>query len=261
MYKDFPYKINKIEYLKQFEMNPLQLLYQSTPQIEHALGYTFKDPNLLATAFIHSSYINENKEVAVHNERLEFLGDSVLGMLIADLLFRRFPDKPEGELSSLRSRLVEAPSCMAYLDKLGVETYLCLGKGERQANTRGRQSILADLFEAIVGAIYLDGGLEAVRSFLSDKLSGEIEQKIAAPTENWKALYQDLCQKQFQVTPKYTITSTSGPEHNKIFEVAVTVHGETQGTGQGHSKKEAEQLAALDALHQHFPHFRNPACQ
>lgn len=229
-------------------MNAYEDLIRRAPEIESKLGYTFKDRSLLALAFVHRSYVNENKEIKKHNERLEFLGDSILGMLIADYLYRYLPSTPEGELSILRSRLVEASSCFRYVEKYDLGQYLLLGKGERMNDGRGRETILADLFEAIIGAIYLDGGLDATRRFLFKNFSAEIENLLKMPVSNFKALFQDFCQKKFQMTPIYKVLSEEGPDHHKIFHVCVMVAGEEKGYGQGASKKEAQQAAAADAL-------------
>src|SRR6516165_10463904 len=134
-------------------MNTTENLVKNIPAIEASLNYTFHDRSLLLLAFVHRSYINEHREVQQHNERLEFLGDSVLGLLIAEYLYKKLPDNPEGELSYLRSRLVEASSCVNFLQKIDVGKHILLGKGERMNDGRGRESILADLFEAIIGAI------------------------------------------------------------------------------------------------------------
>lgn len=222
------------------------LLHAAT--IETKLKYTFKDRSLLILAFIHRSYTNEHKEILECNERLEFLGDSVLGMLVAEYLYRQFQGTAEGELSYLRSRIVEACSCYHYIQVLGVSHYILLGKGERLNDGRGRDSILADLFEAIIGAIYLDGGFEAAKKFLFDNFSEEINQIIKTPLRNWKALLQDYCQKTFQTGPEYKVMSESGPDHNKIFEISVYANKEFLGSGQGSSKKEAQQAAAEEAL-------------
>ncbi|MFA6915583.1 MAG: ribonuclease III [Parachlamydiales bacterium] len=220
--------------------------------IEKQLGYSFHEKKLIASAFIHCSYINEHRTVTVNNERLEFLGDSVLGILIADDLYNRFPEKTEGELSTLRAKLIEASSCAIYVEKLGVEKYLLLGKGEKLNQGRGRQSILADLFEAIIGAIYLDGGIAAAKDFLWDRFRDTIQELIDSPEENWKAIFQDLCQKKYQMTPVYSILQTHGPEHNKNFVAEVLVNGVSWGQGTGLSKKEAQRNAALDAINKHF---------
>src|ERR1700722_11913608 len=156
-------------------MKEFENLIKQASEIEIKMGYAFKDRSLLALAFTHRSFVNENKEVNEHNERLEFLGDSILGLLIAEYLYRYLPSTPEGELSYLRSRLVEASSCVLYVQIFEVEKFILLGKGERMNDGRGRESILADLFEALIGAIYLDGGIEAARRFLFKNFSKEID--------------------------------------------------------------------------------------
>jgi len=217
-------------------------------EIEKVLEYVFADKALLAQALVHRSYINEHREVAQHNERLEFLGDSVLGLVIADYVFRTLPGTPEGELSFLRSRLVEASSCMSYAQKLGVDRYLLLGKGERMSEGRGRDSIVADLLEALVGAIYIDGGLEAARAFIFQNFRAEIEAILRTPIRNWKAILQDIVQKEYQQTPVYEVLGEHGPDHSKAFDIGVMIQGREAGRGSGNSKKEAQQAAAQDAL-------------
>lgn len=223
-------------------------LIRKAPQIEALIGYTFRDKNLLALAFVHRSYVNESRYWAQHNERLELLGDSVLGLLISDHLYHMFPDTQEGDLSSMRARLVEASACTTYLTKLHVGSFLMMGRGERLNDGRGRESILADLFEAIVGAIYLDGGLEAARSFFFKTFSQEIATILQTPNQNWKALLQDYCQKRYQKTPEYLLIEENGPDHSKTFLVAVQVMGQELGRGTGASKKEAQQAAARMAM-------------
>ena len=217
-------------------------------KIEDLLNYQFKNKNLIATAFVHRSYINENKAAGEHNERLEFLGDSVLGLVVSDFLYRALPDTDEGELSALRARLIEASSCNKYLSDLGVESFLLLGKGERYNDGRGRETILADLFEAIVGAIYIDGGFEAAQKFILGHFSKKMESLVQEPTSNWKALLQDYCQRKFQEHPEYLVLSETGPDHNKIFVIGVHVQGQELGQGSGGSKKIAQQAAAQDAV-------------
>lgn len=229
-------------------MQNIEQLMRHMPQIEEKLGYHFRDSSLLALAFVHRSYVNENRSVMQHNERLEFLGDSVLGVLISDYLYRELPSTPEGDLSFLRSRLVEASSCVAYIKKLQVEDYLLLGKGERMNDGRGRDTILADLFEALVGAIYLDGGLDAVKTFLFDHFAEEISERLQTPISNWKAILQDHCQRKFQKTPTYQVVSESGPDHNKHYQISVSVEEKLLGIGEGSSKKIAQQAAAADAM-------------
>lgn len=229
-------------------MTTMDELRKDIAAIEEKIGYTFKNKELLALAFVHRSYVNENKQVSQHNERLEFLGDSVLGLLIADYLYVTLPDTSEGDLSYLRSRLVEAGSCMAYVQHLNIHMHLLLGKGERMNDGRGRESILADLFEAIIGAIYLDGGLDAARKFIFQKCSQEMNAILKTPLQNWKAILQDYCQKKYQHPPDYKLISESGPDHSKIFLISVEINGQVMGQGQGSSKKEAQQAAAEDAL-------------
>lgn len=229
-------------------MITLDGLKKKLPEIEEHLGYTFKDKDLLILAFIHRSFVNENKQISQHNERLEFLGDSVLGLLIADYLYVSLPGTPEGELSYLRSRLVEASACVGYAESLGIKRYLIMGKGERMNDGRGRESILSDLFEALIGAIYIDGGLEAVRVFLFLKLKLNFDGILKTPIQNWKALLQDYSQKKCGQPPVYELVKESGPDHNKIFEVNVAINNEVIGKGLGESKKEAQQAAAKVAL-------------
>jgi ribonuclease III len=230
-------------------MNSLANLLQQLPQVEAKLGYQFKDSALLVLAFTHRSFVNEQRQVSQHNERLEFLGDSVLGMLISEYLYKSLPlETPEGELSNLRARLVEAAACMAYMQKLDLSQYLLLGKGERMNDGRGRDSILADLLEAIVGAIYLDGGIEPVRAFIFTNFSPEIASILKMPLTNWKAHLQDYCQKKYQHAPQYKVLEESGPDHAKTFVIAVMLDEQPLGCGTGSSKKEAQQAAAADAL-------------
>lgn len=230
-------------------MNPLEQLIANAPQIEAKLGYQFRDREQLALAFVHRSFVNENRQItATHNERLEFLGDSVLGLIISEYLYRYLPSKPEGELSYLRSRLVEASSCCLYIQHLDVEQHLLLGRGERRNDGRGRDSILADLFEAVVGAIYLDGGLAATKRFLFKTFSQQFQDILRTPERNWKACLQDYTQKNHQQTPVYEVVSESGPDHDKLFRIAVMIDGKSVGEGDGASKKEAQQAAAQAAI-------------
>ncbi len=231
-----------------FVMNQMEYLLQHISVIENRLGYIFQNRSLLTLAFVHRSFINENRVITQHNERLEFLGDAILGMLISDHLYKHLPETAEGQLSYLRSRLVEASSCVSYVQSLNIASYILLGKGERMNDGRGRESILADLFEAIIGAIYLDGGLEAARNFLFCNFTEQIENILKTPLRNWKALLQDYCQKKYQQTPIYHVLQESGPDHSKVFEVYVMVNQEELGRGKGASKKEAQQSAAADAL-------------
>jgi len=229
-------------------MNPFEQLLSQITTIEQRLGYSFNDSSLLALAFVHRSIVNESKEVHHHNERLEFLGDSVLGLLISDYLYTILPATPEGELSYLRSRLVDAGSCYQYIQKLNIHSFLLLGRGERLNDGRGRESILADLFEAVIGAIFLDGGIASVRQFLFFHFAKDFEAIIETPQHNFKANLQDYCQKHYQQTPVYQVISESGPDHNKQFKISVSINQNEIGRGKGPSKKEAQQDAAKDAI-------------
>lgn len=229
-------------------MNLLENLLRHAADIESRLDYSFQDRSLLSLAFIHRSFVNENKEVLEHNERLEFLGDSVIGLLIAEYLYRYLPNTPEGELSYLRSRLVEASSCVTYIQKLDVGRFILLGKGEQMNDGRGRESILADLFEAVLGAIYLDGGITAARRFLFKNFSREVDAILKTPICNWKAQLQDYCQKKYHQPPIYRVLSETGPDHSKIFNISVVINNIEMGQGEGLSKKEAQQAAAENAL-------------
>lgn len=216
--------------------------------IEKKLGVAFHDKNLLELAFIHRSYVNEHKDIKEHNERLEFLGDSILGLIISEYLFKNLPLTREGELSFLRSRLVEAKSCAYFVHKLGVSDYILLGKGEKQNEGKGRLSIQADLFEAIMGALFLDDGFEACKRFFFFHYLDDVQKILKMPTQNWKALLQDLSQKNFQEMPIYNVIESLGPDHNKSFTVAVFIKNKVVAEGSGYSKKEAEQQAASRAL-------------
>jgi ribonuclease-3 len=224
-------------------------LTRYTREVEGKIGYTFQNQRLLLLAFTHRSFYNEYRErVSEHNERLEFLGDAVLGLMISEDLYAYLPHEAEGELSKLRSRLVEASTCSKFLQKLGLETHVLLGRGERANQGRGRETILADLFEALIGAIYLDGGLDAVRKFFWGHFRDDIRAILKNPTRNWKADLQDYSQKRYQRPPIYKIEKAEGPDHKKIFHVSVYLADIEMGRGSGASKKEAEQAAAEAGL-------------
>jgi len=230
-------------------MTPFELLRQNIAQIEEKLGIVFENKDLLMLAFVHRSYVNEHRDqIDQHNERLEFLGDSVLGLVMADYLFRRLPTYPEGDLSQLRSRLVDTAACARFIQILGLADYILLGKGEQLSEGRTKSSILADAFEAVIGSMYLDGGIGVVRSFISFHFEAQIEEAIGSPARNYKAELQDYSQKKFQKPPAYRVVEETGPDHAKIFHVVVSIDNRDLGLGIGPSKKEAEQRAAFEAL-------------
>jgi len=231
-------------------MNTYDQIQKALPIIESQIGYIFKDKSLLSLAFVHRSFTNENRGVIdTNNERLEFLGDAILGLMVSDFIYSHLPHQPEGELSYLRSRLVEASACALYLKKLDLDRFLMVGKGESMNAGKGRDTIIADLFEAIIGAIYLDGGIKAVRSFFFDNFEQQVLEIIEKPHRNWKAELQDFCQKNYQKPPEYIVLGEEGPDHLKTFFIEANLDGKLLGKGQGTSKKEAEQEAAEDAIH------------
>lgn len=217
-------------------------------KVEEKLGYAFQDKALLVLAFTHRSFVNENRELTKeHNERLEFLGDAILGFMVSEFLYKTLPSSKEGDLSYLRSRLVDASSCCQCIQKLGVQEHLLMGRGEMMNAGKGRDSILADLFEAILGAIYIDTGMESVKKFFFGHFEAFLLTLIKEPFYNWKAMLQDYFQKRFQKQPLYKVMSEEGPDHEKTFHVGVYLDADLLGVGQGLSKKEAEQQAAQTA--------------
>ena len=214
------------------------------------IGYTFKDKGLIATALCHSSYANEHKEEGIEcNERLEFLGDSILGFVIAEYLYGRFPAWPEGKLSKLRASVV----CETMLAKkgreLGINESLALGRGERLTGGSDRSSIIADAVEAVIGAVYLDGGIEPAKRLILSMLTQEIDALCTSFEKmDSKTVLQEIIQKDSTSPIEYEITGESGPAHSKMFEAVVKHDGHILGKGTGHSKKEAEQSAAAEAI-------------
>ncbi|MEN6413487.1 MAG: ribonuclease III [Veillonellales bacterium] len=214
------------------------------------LDITFTDSKILHQALTHTSYANESKNSGVvHNERLEFLGDAVLDLIISDYLFRRFPDLPEGELTKSRAIIVCEHTLSCRAAALGLGEYLLLGKGEMASGGRERISILADSFEAIIGAIYVDQGLQHASQFVLKQLHDDILlAERGESVQDYKTLLQEVVQKNSDSRIVYEITRESGPDHDKTFEVAVIINSSRLGCGIGRSKKEAEQQAAKQAL-------------
>jgi len=210
----------------------------------------FKDKNLLQQAFIHRSYINENPATGLsHNERLEFLGDAVLELVVTDFLYKKYPSYTEGELTALRSALVNAVIISEVAAGLGMNDYLLLSKGETKDKGKARSYILANTFEAYVGALYLDQGVEVVGKFITKTLlpkTGEIVSKKL--WRDAKSLVQEKAQEFVNVTPAYKVISESGPDHDKHFNVGIYFGSTLVGEGKGQSKQEAEQKAAESAL-------------
>ena len=218
-------------------------------KLEARLGYTFRDRKLLENALMHSSYANERRAAGcTSNERLEFLGDSVLGMVTAEKLYKLFPDLPEGKLSRLRAELVCEQSLHAVALGLELGDYLLLGKGEEHTGGRERPSILADAVEAIIAAMYLDGGLEVARAFILSKVLAGLDAGVIHHVIDYKTELQERVQRKADQHLEYRLTGESGPDHNKRFTMAVLLNGAEIGSGTGRTKKEAEQAAAKAAL-------------
>lgn len=212
-----------------------------------AMGYTFQKAGLLEHALTHSSYANEGKTHRSSNERLEFLGDSVLGFITADYLFTH--DKgAEGELTKCRASLVCEKALSGYAQELKLGDYLLLGKGEKMSGGASRPSILSDAFEAVIAAMYLDGGLEPVRAFLLPFLQKELASQKRRKFKDYKTALQEIVQQNPEEQLEYVLAGESGPDHQKKFTVEVHLNSNVIGTGRAHSKKEAEQLAAQEAL-------------
>ncbi|MBO4915287.1 MAG: ribonuclease III [Oscillospiraceae bacterium] len=218
--------------------------------LEDALGYSFKKPELLREALRHSSYANEHRgSESASNERLEFLGDSVLGFVTAEFLFQSRPDSPEGDLTRTRARLVCEESLHEVARRLELGRYIRLGHGEESGGGRTRASILADATEAVIAAVYLDGGIKAASDLIHRVLLDDATEVHAAEKRrDNKTALQELVQRKPGRVLAYSLEGESGPDHDKTFVVAVSLDGEVIGTGEGHSKKEAEQMAARDAL-------------
>ena len=214
--------------------------------LERRLGYAFHDRSLLSEALNHSSYANEHRGGLRSNERLEFLGDSVLGFVSAEFLFKRYGDLPEGDLTRMRAALVCEQSLYAAAKELGLGVYLKLGRGEEAGGGRERQSILADAVEAVLAAVYLDGGIEAARTLIERILLRQIP--AVEERRDYKTTLQEVVQRRSGQVLTYHMVSQSGPDHNKTFHFEVRLNDVPIGRGGGHSKKEAEQAAAKDAL-------------
>ena len=221
--------------------------------LEEAIGYRFRNLALLQNALSHSSYANERYHNSLmSNERLEFLGDSILGMLVADHLYRNFPDRPEGELTRMRADMVCERTLSKVANELKLGDHLLLGKGEEQGGGRSRNSILADAVESVIAACYLDGGMEAAVQFVQKFILVNVPVSRMQNVDHKTALQELVQQKKHQVLA-YRLVGESGPDHDKQFVVELTLNGQLVGTGTGSSKKRAEQMAACEAIKKLFP--------
>lgn len=215
------------------------------------LGYTYRRHLVLQEALTHSSYANEHRHLHVKdNERLEFLGDAILDLIISEYLFKKYPQMPEGDLSKLRASIVCEGSLAKIAQKINLGQYISLGKGEEMTGGRKRASILADAFEAVTGSLFLDGGFDEARAFIHQTLVKEVEQTECIETlyTDYKTLLQECIQKVSMLPIHYEVVGEEGPDHDKYFHVAVYHEEKCLGRGMGRSKKEAEQDAAQKAL-------------
>ena len=221
--------------------------------LEEAIHYQFKNISLLQNALTHSSYANERwHNSLLCNERLEFLGDSILGMLVAEYLYRNFPERPEGDLTRMRADMVCEKTLAAVANRIGLGQHLLLGHGEEQGGGRSRDSILADAMESVIAACFLDGGMEAALHFIQRFILTEVPV-TKLHNEDYKTKLQELVQQKKNQVLTYALTGESGPDHDKKFEVQVSLNGKVVGTGEGRSKKRAEQDAARTAIESLFP--------
>ena len=221
--------------------------------LETAIGYRFGNISLLQNALAHSSYANERWHDSLKsNERLEFLGDSILGMVVAEYLYRNFPGRPEGELTRMRADMVCETSLAAIADKIGLGDHLLLGHGEAACGGRNRASILADAVESVIAACFLDGGMDAARGFIDRFVLTNVPVRQLA-NRDYKTALQELVQQKKNQTLSYMLVGESGPDHDKQFLVEVCLNGAVVGRGSGTSKKRAEQDAARAALEGLFP--------
>lgn len=219
-------------------------------KLQTILGTQFTDLDLLRSAITHRSYLNEHKEVTwEHNERLEFLGDAVLELVVTDFLFKKYKEKPEGELTAVRAALVNTVSLSAASEKLEVNEFLLMSKGEAKDEGRARQYILANIFEACIGAIYMDQGYDAAQVFIAANLFPKTEEIVKKRLwQDSKSRFQELAQEHHSVTPTYETVAQEGPDHDRVFTVGAFLHKEQIATGTGRSKQEAEQAAAEAAV-------------
>ena len=221
--------------------------------LEAAIGYRFQNITLLQNALSHSSYANERyHDSLMSNERLEFLGDSILGMVVADYLYRNFPDRPEGELTRMRADMVCEKALAKVAARIELGKHLMLGNGEEQGGGRKRDSILADAVESVIAACFLDGGMEAARQFIDRFVLVEVPVK-KLHNADYKTALQELVQQKKNQVLSYAMVGQSGPDHDKKFDVEVSLNGHVVGKGTGSSKKRAEQAAAKDAMEHLFP--------
>lgn len=217
-------------------------------EFEKKIGYTFKNKELLHEALSHSSYANEVKRGRHSNERLEFLGDSVLSIVVSKHLFTHFKHLPEGELTKIRASLVCEKALFEFSKKIDLGKHILLGKGEENSGGRERPSIVSDAFEAVIAAVFLDGGMEAAEKYVLSFIPKNIEATGSKSLHDYKTMLQEIIQKNPEERVEYVLADQTGPDHDRKFVVQVRLNSNVIGTGEGHSKKQAEQAAACEAL-------------
>ena len=236
-------KINDME-------NNIKILFNNFITLEKSIKYSFNNKSNLLLALTHSSFANENKKLKLYsNERLEFLGDAVLNMVISEKIFLDYPDLNEGEMTKIRAAIVCETSLAKYANKINLAEYLLLSKGEELTGGRSRPSILADVFEALIGAIYIDGGINKAKKFINNVMRNAIDEIIENQEDpDYKTHFQEIIQRKGEDKIQYEVIEEKGPDHDKIFVTQLKVNEKVMGKGRGKSKKAAEQNAAKDAL-------------
>ncbi|CAM3699772.1 ribonuclease III [Mesobacillus zeae] len=250
---------------KERERKSVRAVEQKFREFQETIGIQFKNERLLKHAFTHSSYVNEHRRKPYEdNERLEFLGDAVLELTVSRFLFEKYPMMSEGELTKLRAAVVCEPSLVSFAHELSFGKLVLLGKGEEMTGGRTRPALLADVFEAFIGALYLDQGIETVTAFLEKVVFPKIDAGAFSHVMDFKSQLQELVQRDGAGILEYRIMEETGPAHNRVFESRVSLDGEELGTGKGRSKKEAEQHAAqlgLEKLKAHIEAIASPKKQ
>ena len=228
----------------------METFLQKVAPFQESVGLSFNDESLLVRAFTHRSFINEKEGRGLqHNERLEFLGDAVLEIIVTDFLFKKFPDEQEGVLTAYRAAMVNTDSLSKHARAIGIENYLLLSKGERMETNKGRDHILANTFEALVGAIYLDQGIEKAAKFAGEQLFPYITEIIEKKLhKDSKSYFQELAQERRKITPHYALIEAIGPDHDKEFIMGVYLGEDKIAEGKEYSKQKAESIAARNAL-------------
>jgi len=230
--------------------NNIKILFNNLITLEKSINYSFNNKSNLLLALTHSSFANENKKLKLYsNERLEFLGDAVLNMVISEKIFLDYPDLNEGEMTKIRAAIVCETSLAKYANKINLAEYLLLSKGEELTGGRSRPSILADVFEALIGAIYIDGGINKAKKFINNVMRNAIDEIIENQEDpDYKTHFQEIIQRKGEDKIQYEVIEEKGPDHDKIFVTQLKVNEKVMGKGRGKSKKAAEQNAAKDAL-------------